>query len=115
MTSFHWQLVSGGLLVACLASFGWGMRKFFSRPAGDTPGMRVIQICGALFALLHLAAIALTPRSTAALRFTIEPEPAPPRVTMFDAFDGDERDVAPASGGIPIELGDRPLLLRWHH
>jgi protein-S-isoprenylcysteine O-methyltransferase Ste14 len=64
MTLFYWQFVSVSLLVACLASFAWSMRKFFARPAGDTAGMRVIKICGAVFAVLHLGAIAVTPRMT---------------------------------------------------
>ena len=64
MTSFYGQLVSASLLVACLASFAWGMRKFFSRPAGDTAGMRVIKMCAAVSTLLHLGAIVLTPQMT---------------------------------------------------
>ena len=57
----RWSLLSGGLLLACLASFRWGMVKFFSQPAGSTIGMRAISICGAGFAILHLAAILLGP------------------------------------------------------
>src|SRR5713101_2744289 len=64
MTLVVWRLVSTGLLLVCLASFGWGMRKVFSRPAGATAGMKVIRICGAAFAALHLGAILLTPDVT---------------------------------------------------
>jgi protein-S-isoprenylcysteine O-methyltransferase Ste14 len=56
-----WQLVSGGLLAACLASFAWAMRRFFLQPAGLTPGMQAIKYCGIVFGLLHVAAIAVTP------------------------------------------------------
>lgn len=57
-----WQLIAGGLLVACLLSFGWAMRRFFLQPAGLTPGMQAIKYCGIAFGLLHVAAIAATPR-----------------------------------------------------
>jgi len=45
------------LLIACLGSFAWGMRYFFRHPANWSRGMRVSQLCGTLFALLHLYAI----------------------------------------------------------
>jgi protein-S-isoprenylcysteine O-methyltransferase Ste14 len=45
------------LLLACLASFAWGMRYFFVHPEKWSVGMRVSQVCGTIFALLHLAAI----------------------------------------------------------
>src|SRR5437870_8491224 len=64
MTLVYGQLVSASLLVACLASFAWGMRKFFTRPAGDNAGMKVFKTCAAVSALLHLGAIVLTPRMT---------------------------------------------------
>jgi protein-S-isoprenylcysteine O-methyltransferase Ste14 len=54
--------MSALLLAACLASFGWAMRKFFVQPAGLTAGMQLIKICGIAFGILHLAAIAATPR-----------------------------------------------------
>jgi protein-S-isoprenylcysteine O-methyltransferase Ste14 len=57
--------VSAGLLLACLASFSWAMRHFFTRPAGDNAGMKLIAVCGSGFALLHLGAIAATPHATA--------------------------------------------------
>lgn len=60
-----WPLVSLGLLTACLASFGWAMRHFFSRPAGNTPGMKLISASGMAFAALHLGAIVWTPQVTA--------------------------------------------------
>ena len=61
MTLVVWRIVSSGLLLVCLASFGWAMRTFFSRPAGSTRGMKFIRTCGAAFAVLHLGAIALIP------------------------------------------------------
>ena len=56
-----WPLILAGLLLACLASFGWAMRNFFSRPAGDTRGMKLISTCGTAFAVLHLGGILWTP------------------------------------------------------
>jgi protein-S-isoprenylcysteine O-methyltransferase Ste14 len=56
-----WQVVSGGLLAACLFSFAWAMRRFFLQPAGLTGGMQAIKYCGIVFGLLHIAAIAATP------------------------------------------------------
>lgn len=47
------------LLTACLASFAWGMSCFFRRPEKGSGGMKVIQLCGTVFALLHLGAILL--------------------------------------------------------
>ena len=64
MTLVVWRLVSTSLLLACLASFGWGMREFFSRPAGTTAGMKAIKICGVIFAALHLGALVWTPKLT---------------------------------------------------
>lgn len=60
-----WPFVSAAFLFACMGSFSWGMRKFFTRPAGDNSGMKLIALCGSGFALLHLAAIAATPHATA--------------------------------------------------
>ena len=54
-----WQALSALLLMACLASFVWAMRKFFLQPFGTTLGMQVITACGILFAALHLACIIL--------------------------------------------------------
>lgn len=51
-----WPWLLAGLLVICLGSFTWGMRKFFSQPAGVTAGMKIIQIFGALAALVNFAA-----------------------------------------------------------
>ena len=56
-----WTLLSIGLLLACLLSFGWAMQRFFARPAGSTTGMKLISACGIAFAVLHLAAIAMAP------------------------------------------------------
>src|ERR1700733_6101293 len=61
MSPSGWQWISASLLLACLASFGWAMQKFFVQPAGLTLGMRTIKACGIVFAILHLAAIVATP------------------------------------------------------
>ncbi len=61
MTRFAWSILSAILLLACLASFGWAMRRFFARPAGSNAGMKLISACGIAFAILHFAAIALSP------------------------------------------------------
>ena len=45
------------LLVACLGSFTWAIRGFFTQPAGYTTGMKVITLCGTVFGILHLCAI----------------------------------------------------------
>jgi len=60
MTLSGWQWASALLLLACLASFVWGMRKFFVQPAGNTTGMRIIGALGLLFGALHFMAIFLT-------------------------------------------------------
>jgi len=57
-------LVSTSLLLACLASFGWGMRKFFSRPAGDHGRHESNQNLRCGICALHLGAIAWTPKLT---------------------------------------------------
>jgi hypothetical protein len=54
------------------------------------------------------------PLSTTALRLLLDPAPATARATLFDAFEGSERVVAAVAGELPIELGDRPLMLLWH-
>jgi protein-S-isoprenylcysteine O-methyltransferase Ste14 len=56
-----WRLIGTGLLLACLGSYAWGMRRFFAQPAGDTAGMAVIRICGAVFAVVHAGALIFTP------------------------------------------------------
>lgn len=55
------QLLPFGLLVVSLASFGWAMRSFFSKPSGDHKGMKVIRAVSTISAALHLGAILLTP------------------------------------------------------
>jgi protein-S-isoprenylcysteine O-methyltransferase Ste14 len=65
MTLFVWRAIGTGLLLGCLGSYGWGMRRFFSQPVGDTAGMTVIRICGAVFAILHAGALVLTPEIAA--------------------------------------------------
>lgn len=56
-----WSLLLFVLLMSSLASFGWGMSKFFLKPTGDTAGMKVIRAFSTVTALLHLAAILVTP------------------------------------------------------
>ena len=65
MALFVWRFIGTGLLLASLGSYAWGMRRFFSQPAGDTAGMAVIRICGAVFAVLHAGALVLTPEIAA--------------------------------------------------
>ena len=61
MMSSIWHVVLAGLLVACLASFKWGMERFFARPVDARPeGLKLLSICGSGFAVLHLAAIVMT-------------------------------------------------------
>ncbi len=45
------------LLVGCVASFGWGVRNFFTRPVGLTARMKWISGSSAAFGILHLFAI----------------------------------------------------------
>lgn len=52
-----WQYACAMLLLACLSSFVWGMRRFFIQPAGATTGMRITKICGLLFSVLHFVLI----------------------------------------------------------
>jgi hypothetical protein len=54
------------------------------------------------------------PISTTALHLSVKPVPAPLRVSVLDAFDGSERNVGATASGFPIELADRPVLLRWY-
>jgi protein-S-isoprenylcysteine O-methyltransferase Ste14 len=60
------QWISTGLLLACLISFGWAMRRFFVQPVGLTAGMTLIKTCGITFGILHVAAILATPDITIA-------------------------------------------------
>jgi protein-S-isoprenylcysteine O-methyltransferase Ste14 len=57
---WNWQLLPLVLLVSSLASFAWGMRRFFLKPDGDNTGMRVIRMTSSAFAVLHLGTILLT-------------------------------------------------------
>ena len=57
-----WQWLTAMLLVSCLGSFTWGMRRFFVQPSGSTAGMKIISACGIAFSAMHLFAI-LTPNS----------------------------------------------------
>ena len=55
------------LLLGCLVSFGWAMRRFFVNPVGMTLGMKLTGFCGVLFSIVHLVAI-LTASNFTALR-----------------------------------------------
>jgi len=60
MTLSIWHWVLACLLLGCLASFRWGMDRFFGRPADANPrGLKVLSICGSGFAILHFAAIVM--------------------------------------------------------
>src|SRR5437763_10709487 len=54
------QLLLLMLLLTSLGSFTWAMRSFFIRPAGMTPGMKLVNLYGALCAVLHVLAILTT-------------------------------------------------------
>jgi protein-S-isoprenylcysteine O-methyltransferase Ste14 len=54
LTVSVWQVTCAMLLLGCLSSFVWGMRRFFIQPAGSTTGMHITKICGLLFSVLHL-------------------------------------------------------------
>ena len=60
-----WQWLTALLLASGLASFAWGMRKFFVQPSGSTSGMKLISGCGFAFAALHFVAILLPDGVTA--------------------------------------------------
>src|ERR1700756_4237221 len=70
MMTHGWQWISASLLVGCLASFGWAMRRFFLQPAGMTTGMKVIKAFGIFSGLVHIAAIVATPGVTAVRGFS---------------------------------------------
>lgn len=50
------------LLLACLGSFTWAMRKFFVKPEQATRGLRVTLLAGFLCAIANFAVIGLAPR-----------------------------------------------------
>jgi protein-S-isoprenylcysteine O-methyltransferase Ste14 len=52
------------LLAGCVASFGWGVRHFFTRPVGLTARMKWISGLSAAFAMLHLSAILFSSQLT---------------------------------------------------
>ena len=57
------QLISpvlATLLLICLASFGWGMRRFFVQPERMTFGRKVTGIVALISASVHFLAIVLT-------------------------------------------------------
>jgi len=59
MVVFCGRLCLTALLAGCFLSFAWGMRYFFRHPANGSSGMKIIQACGTVFALLQLAAVLL--------------------------------------------------------
>jgi hypothetical protein len=40
------QSLLAALMVVCLGSFAWGMRRFFTQPTGASTGMRVVTYAG---------------------------------------------------------------------
>ena len=57
------QALNVVLLIACVISFTWGMRRVFMRPNGVTLGARLVRALGALV-LLHIGALVfVTPTS----------------------------------------------------
>jgi protein-S-isoprenylcysteine O-methyltransferase Ste14 len=59
------RVVPAVLLVGCVGSFAWGASRFFTRPAGVTPSMKLITGCSAVFGILHLLSILLSQGLTA--------------------------------------------------
>ncbi len=53
------RLCLTALLAACFLSFAWGMRYFFQHTENWSTGMKITQMCGTVFAVLHLGAILL--------------------------------------------------------
>ena len=62
-----WQALTLVLLLGCLSSFAWAMRRFFVQPSGPTTGMRATALCGMACAVLHVGAL-LLPGSVSAKR-----------------------------------------------
>ena len=63
MRGSGWPSLSAALLLIALASFNWATRNFFSRPDGVNAGTKIIVLCSAGFAVLHLIAIVATPEA----------------------------------------------------
>lgn len=59
-----WPLILAGLLVVSLVSYGWAMRNFFTKPAGDQSGMKLVRLSGTVTAALHGVAYLLGPATT---------------------------------------------------
>ena len=97
------------LLVGCLASFSWGMHRFFVQPSGNTPGMRVTKACSGIFALLHLAAI-LSAKNSSPLTFCVAVALYGTALALFwwaIATHRQNRLSAVFSSDLPTELVDR--------
>ena len=56
-----YQVLLAILLLACLSSFAWAMRRFFVKPDRMTPGLRVTLGAGLVFAITHFYVILRTP------------------------------------------------------
>jgi protein-S-isoprenylcysteine O-methyltransferase Ste14 len=61
MNASGWSFLVGSLLFVCLASFSWGMARFFAQPSGLAKGAQFTKMCGIAFAILHFCAIFLSP------------------------------------------------------
>jgi protein-S-isoprenylcysteine O-methyltransferase Ste14 len=55
------QVLLALLLLACLSSFSWAVRKFFVKPEQKTTGLRITLLAGVACAVAHFVVIALTP------------------------------------------------------
>ncbi len=55
------QVLLALLLLACLSSFSWAMRKFFVKPEQITAGLRITLLAGVSCAVAHFVVIARTP------------------------------------------------------
>jgi protein-S-isoprenylcysteine O-methyltransferase Ste14 len=65
--TFSWESIFPAvLLVGCLYSSWWGMRRFFTRPAGLNAWMKLIAASATIFGALHLFAILFSSSLTAA-------------------------------------------------
>jgi len=58
MANLVYRMVLVILLLGCLTSFGWGMRRFFIRPERIAPGMRITSILAPAFTFVHLGVLA---------------------------------------------------------
>ena len=53
------SLVALAAVTSCLASFIWGMRRFFTMPGGSNSGIDIVKLAGTGFGLVSVAAVAM--------------------------------------------------------